>query len=49
MAVASAATGPLALAYPGIQRAEVPVAVGLERAHAQLVGQSEGLPVVGFG
>ena len=25
------------------------VAVGLERAHAKLLSQSEGLPVVGFG
>ena len=23
--------------------------MGLERAHAELLGQSEGLPVVGFG
>ena len=33
----------------GIQRAEAAVAVGLERAHAQFLGQGEGLAVVGFG
>ena len=33
----------------GIQGAETQVAVGLERAHAELLGQGEGLPVVGFG
>ena len=33
----------------GIQRAEAQVAVGLERAHAEFLGQSEGLAVVGFG
>ena len=32
----------------GIQRAEAKVAVGLERAHAEFVGQGEGLTVVGF-
>ena len=32
-----------------IQSAEAAVAVGLERAHAQLLGQGEGLAVVGFG
>jgi hypothetical protein len=37
------------LPYPPIQGAEVVVAVGLERAHAQLIGQGQGLPVVGFG
>ena len=42
-------TGPLSPAYPGIQRAEAMVAVRLEWAHAQLVGQGEGLVVVGFG
>ena len=37
------------LADRGIQRAEAAVAVGLERAHAQLLGQGEGLMVVVFG
>ena len=32
----------------GIQRAEAEVAVGLQRAHAEVVGQGEGLAVVGF-
>jgi hypothetical protein len=32
-----------------IQRAETVVAVGLERAHAEFLGQGQGLPVVGFG
>ena len=32
-----------------IQGAKAPVAVGLERAHAQFVGQGESLLVVGFG
>ena len=41
--------GLLPLAGRGIQRAEAAVAVGLERAHAQLLGQGEGLAVVGFG
>ena len=41
--------GLLLLAGLGIQRAEAPVAVGLERAHAELLGQGEGLAVVGFG
>ena len=33
----------------GIERAEAAVAVGLERAHAQFLGQGQGLLVVGFG
>src|SRR5690348_12036332 len=32
-----------------IQRTQAAVAVGLEWAHAQLVGEGEGLAVVGFG
>ena len=36
-------------AYPGIQRAQPVVAVGLERAHAEFLGQGQGLLVVGFG
>ena len=42
-------TGLLSPAYPGVQRAEAAVAVGLERAHAELLGQGEGLAVGGFG
>jgi len=42
-------TGLLSPAYPGVQCAEVPVAMGLERSHAQLLGQGEGLAVGGFG
>ena len=41
--------GLLPLADLGIQRAEAAVAVGLERAHAEFLGQGEGLAVVGFG
>ena len=41
--------GLLLLASLGVQHAEAAVAVGLERAHAQLFGQGEGLLVVGFG
>src|SRR5262249_35836353 len=41
--------GLLPLAGLGIQRAEAPVAVGLERTHAQILGQGEGLLVVRFG
>jgi hypothetical protein len=37
------------LARRGIQHAEAPVAVGLERAHAEVVGQGEGLAVIVFG
>ena len=32
-----------------VQLPEAEVAVGLERAHAELLGQGEGLAVVGFG
>ena len=39
----------LPLACPGVQRAEAEVTVRLERTHAQLLGQGEGLAVVGFG
>src|SRR5438128_1894192 len=35
-------------AYLGIQGAEPTVAVRLERAHLQFLGQRQGLPVVGF-
>jgi hypothetical protein len=41
--------GLLLLALLEIQGAEATVAVGLERAHAEFVGQGEGLLVVGFG
>ena len=33
----------------GVERAEAEVAVGHERAHAEFLGQGEGLAVVGFG
>ena len=42
-------TGLLLLTGCGIQRAEAPVAVGLERAHAQFLGKGEGLAVVAGG
>ena len=38
--------GLLPLAGLGIQRAQAEVAVGQERAHAEFLGQGEGLPVV---
>src|SRR5215475_13539768 len=41
--------GLLLLADRGIQRAEAAVAVGLERAHAEFLGQGEGFTVVGLG
>ncbi len=41
--------GLLPLAGLGVQRAEAVLAVRLERAHAELVSQSAGLLVVGFG
>ena len=47
MAVDERGTGLLPLAGRGIQRAQAAVAVGLERAHAQFLGQGEGLAVVG--
>ena len=37
------------LAYRGIQSAEAPVAVGLERTHAECLGRGEGLAVVSGG
>jgi hypothetical protein len=40
--------GLLPLASRGVQGAEAAVAVGLERAHAQLLGQGQGLLVVRF-
>src|SRR5262245_7756427 len=39
----------LPLAEPGIERAQATVAVGLERAHAQLLGEGEGLAIVAGG
>ena len=39
----------LALTSRRVERAQAVVAVGLERAHAQLLGQGETLLVVGFG
>src|SRR5262249_19067712 len=42
-------TGLLPMAGHGGQHAEALVAVGLERAHAQLLGQGEGLAVMGSG
>ena len=41
--------GLLRLTGLGVQYAEAAVAVGLERAHPQLLGQGEGLLVVRFG
>src|SRR5262245_55902891 len=41
-------TGLLALADCGIQQAEAPVAVGLERAHAECLGENEGMAVGDF-
>ena len=49
MAVSQLGAGLLPLADLGIQRAEAEVAVGLERAHAELLGQGEGLAIMGFG
>ena len=37
------------MARLSIQRAETSIAVGLERARPQLLGQGEGLVVIGFG
>src|SRR2546425_4212694 len=39
----------LPLATLGIERAQAPATVGLERAHAEFIGQSEGLLTVGYG
>ena len=41
--------GLLRVACHGTQGAEAGVAMGLEGTHAECHGQSEGLPVVGFG
>ena len=41
--------GPAPAGPSDIQRAEAEVAVGLERAHAECLGQGEGLAVGGFG
>ena len=49
MAVDSSARACSLAGRSWIQRAKATVAVGLERAHAQLLGQGEGLAVVGFG
>ena len=50
MAVDSAVRACSALAgLVAYSRTEPPVAVGLERAHAELLGQGQGLLVVGFG
>ncbi len=42
-------TGLLPLAELGIQGTETVVAMGDQRAHAEILGQGEGLSVVGFG
>ena len=42
-------TGLLSPAAVGVEGAEAVVAVGLQRAHAKLRGQGQGLLVVGFG
>src|SRR4029450_1224528 len=39
----------LALAGPGVEGTQAEMAVGLERAHPQFLGQSEGLAVMGCG
>ena len=49
MAVKNLGASLVRLAGGGIQRAEAPVAVALERPHAQCVREGEGLPVVDFG
>ena len=49
MAVLRAARACSPLAGGGVQGAEAQVAVGLQRAHAEFVGQGQGLLVVGFG
>ena len=41
--------GLLSSSHPTIQDAETAVAVGLEWAHAEFVGEGEGLLVGGFG
>src|SRR5262249_14937324 len=42
-------TSLLPLTGHGIQRAETPMAVNYERAHAEFFGQCQGLLIVGFG
>ena len=42
-------TGLLRLVDLGVQHTKAEVAMGLERAHAELIGQGQGLAVVGFG
>ena len=49
IAAANCSTGLFHLSRLAIQRAKAEVAVRLERAHAQLLGEGEGLLVVGFG
>ena len=49
MAVDSSARACSCWPMPGVQRAEATVAVRLERAHAQLLGQGESLCIVGGG
>ena len=41
--------GLLSPTYGGIQGAEAEMAVGLQWAHAEFLGQGEGFPVVGLG
>ena len=48
MAVASSASRLLPLAGLGVESAETQVAMGLKRAHADRLGQGEGLAVVIF-
>ena len=48
MAVVSSACAHSTQSYLAIQGAEATVTVGLERAHAERLGQGEGLAVVGF-
>jgi hypothetical protein len=45
----SLGAGQLPLTSRGVQGAQAAVAVGLERAHAECLGQSQGLLVVRFG
>jgi hypothetical protein len=39
----------LRLACPGMQHSQAKMAVGLERAHAECLGEGEGLAVIAFG
>jgi hypothetical protein len=43
------ATSPLLLANLGVQEAKTSVTMGLQRAHAEFVGQCQGLLVGAFG